>query len=164
MGQTIFHSYYPGVVGRITEVHAVYYHTHWGFDASFESQVGRELSDFVAAFDASRDGLWVAEHNAGFAGAAAVDGRRAAVDGARLRWFIVIPEFQGRGIGTELVCRTVAFCRDKGYPKLFLWTFNGLDAARRVYEKHGFRLCEEHNVAQWGQHIREQKFELDLGS
>jgi len=41
---------------------------------------------------------------------------------------------------------------------------HGLNAARRAYEKSGFRLCEEHDVAQWGQQIREQKFELGLGS
>ena len=23
--------YYPGVVGKITELHAVYYHEHWDF-------------------------------------------------------------------------------------------------------------------------------------
>ncbi len=78
------------------------------------------------------------------------------------KWFIVIPEFQKRGIGSEMVRRAVAFCRNQGYPKLFLWTFSGLDLARRVYEKSGFRLCAEHDVAQWGQRIREQKFESDL--
>jgi hypothetical protein len=45
------HGYYPGVVGKITEIHAVYYHEHWGFDVSFETQVGRELSIFVSEFD-----------------------------------------------------------------------------------------------------------------
>ena len=50
------HGYYPGVVGKITEIHAVYYHEHWGFDVSFETQVGRELSIFVSEFDKERDG------------------------------------------------------------------------------------------------------------
>ena len=40
--------YYPGVVGRIIELHAVYYYENWGFDISFETQVGRELSEFMA--------------------------------------------------------------------------------------------------------------------
>ena len=63
--------YYPGVIGKITEIHAVYYHEHWGFDVSFESQVGRELSIFVNEFDEERDGLWVATAGGKFAGSVA---------------------------------------------------------------------------------------------
>jgi len=62
-----------------------------------------------------------------------------------------------------LISRAVQFCKGKKYPKVFLWTFKGLDAARRLYERHHFRLCETNEVDQWGQHIREQKFELILG-
>jgi hypothetical protein len=45
--------YFPGAVGKITELHAVYYHENWGFDISFETQVGRELSEFLRDFDSS---------------------------------------------------------------------------------------------------------------
>jgi GNAT superfamily N-acetyltransferase len=158
----ILQGYFPGVVGQITEAHAVYYHTHWGFDVSFEAQVARELSEFAADFDPGRDGLWVARWEDRFAGSIAIDGHRAEAAGARLRWFIVTPEFQGAGIGSQLISRAVGFCRDRGYPKVYLWTFEGLTAARRVYERSGFSLCEEHAAAQWGQSIREQKFEINL--
>jgi GNAT superfamily N-acetyltransferase len=161
---TIFQGYFPGVVGQITEAHAVYYHAHWGFDVSFEAQVARELSEFVASGDPGGDGLWVARQEERFAGSIAIDGGHAETAGARLRWFIVAPEFQGTGIGRQLIQRVVRFCQDRGYLKIHLWTFEGLNAARRVYEKSGFRLCEEHDVVQWGQHLREQKFELGLGS
>jgi GNAT superfamily N-acetyltransferase len=156
------HGYYPGIVGKITEIHAVYYHKHWGFDVSFETQVGKELSIFVSEFDESRDGLWAATASGKFAGAVAIDGHNAMVDGARLRWFIVDPEFQGAGLGNRLISRAVQFCKEKKYPKIFLWTFEGLDAARRLYERHNFQLCEAHEIDQWGQRIREQKFELIL--
>ena len=152
--------YYPGVVGRITQLHAVYYHEHWGFDASFETQVGRELSIFINEFDDGRDGLWVATANDKFAGAVAIDGQHAITDGARLRWFIVDPQFQKTGLGNRLISRAIQFCRDRKYAKIFLWTFEGLDAARRLYERQNFRLCETHEADQWGQRITEQKFEL----
>ena len=158
------HGYYPGVVGKITEVHAVYYHEHWGFDVSFETQVGRELSIFVSEFDADRDGFWAATANKKFAGAVAIDAHDAMTEGARLRWFIVDLEFQNAGLGKRLISRAVEFCKAKNYPKIFLWTFEGLDAARRLYERQNFRLCETHEVHQWGQYIREQKFELTLAS
>ncbi|MGD8656334.1 MAG: GNAT family N-acetyltransferase [Desulfobacterales bacterium] len=157
-----FHGYYPGVVGKITELHAVYYHEHWGFDVSFETQVGRELSIFVSEFDEKRDGLWVATVDGRFAGAVAIDGQHALAEGARLRWFIVDPDFQEAGLGNRLISRAVQFCKDKDFPKIFLWTFEGLNAAKRLYERHGFHLCETHEVHQWGQRIKEQKFELIL--
>ena len=154
--------YYPGVVGKITEIHAVYYHENWGFDVSFETQVGRELSEFVGQFDADHDGLWVATINGEFAGAIAIDGQNAFTDGARLRWFIVVPDFQKSGIGKELILQAVDFCRRKHFPKVYLWTFEGLTRAGRLYEAVDFRLCEENELAQWGQTIKEQKFELEL--
>ena len=154
--------YYPGVVGKITQIHAVYYHEHWGFDVSFETQVGRELSKFVSEFNEERDGLWVATASGKFAGSVAIDGYNAKKEGARLRWFIVDPDFRNAGLGKKLISRTVEFCKKKQYPKIFLWTFEGLDAARRLYESQNFRLSETHDVTQWGQQIKEQKFELIL--
>ncbi len=154
--------YVPGDVGRVTEAHAVYYHQHWGFDVSFETQVGRELSEFMASFDGERSAFWAADWGGRFAGSVALDGRDCFAAGARVRWFIVKPEFQSRGLGRDLIGRTVDFCRGKVYPRIFLWTFRGLDTARRLYESAGFRLTEEHDVRQWGREITEQKFELDL--
>jgi GNAT superfamily N-acetyltransferase len=159
---TQYSGYYPGAVGKITEVHAVYYHEKWGFDISFETQEGKELSEFLMAFDENRDGLWVAKRNGMFAGSVAIDGRTADMEGARLRWFIVVPVFQGMGIGKELIFRAVAFCKNRGYSKIHLWTFEGLDTARHLYENQGFRLAEERQINQWGRNINEQKFELVL--
>ena len=157
-----FSGYYPGIVGKITAMHAVFYNEHWGFDVSFETQVGCELSEFISKFDDSRDGLWVATKDEIFAGSVAIDGQNAYTEGARLRWFIVAPEFQNAGIGKKLISQAVEFCRLKKYPKVYLWTFEGLDAARRLYEQEKFKLSEVHDVDQWGQHIKEQKFELIL--
>jgi len=154
--------YYPGVVGKITELHAVYYHENWGFDVTFETQVGGDLSEFVRRLDPNRDGLWVALKQGEFAGAIAIDGVDAFGAGARLRWFIVDPRFQGSGIGKNLIGMAIEFCRQNGFPKVYLWTFKGLEDARRLYEAVHFRLSEESQVAQWGQTIIEQKFELDL--
>lgn len=162
MQPSIRQGYFPGVVGRVTEAHAAYYHRNWGFDASFETQVAAELSAFVASFEPTRDALWSALRDGRAAGFIAIDGHGASAAGARLRWFLVLPEFQGAGIGTQLVRTAIEFCRQRGYHRVFLWTFEGLTAARRIYEKHGFVLREEHDVAQWGQRIREQKFELNL--
>ena len=155
--------YYPGVVGKITELHAVYYHRNWGFDVSFETQVGKELSEFMRDFKEERDGLWIARTSDAFAGAVAIDGHRADDDGLRLRWFIVEPAFQGSGIGRILLRTALTFCKERGYGRIYLWTFQGLHAARSLYERHGFILTEVNAVDQWGQTITEQKYELMLG-
>jgi len=157
-----FTGYYPGVLGRITELHAAYYHQHWGFDLSFEIQVAGELSEFMSRFRAERDGLWIAQFDSRFAGAIAIDGDLSDTEGARLRWFIVDPSIHGQGVGRKLIKKAIEFCRNVGHRKVFLWTFKGLDSARRLYELEGFRICERHEVDQWGQRIQEQKFELIL--
>ena len=151
--------YFAGVIGRITALHACYYHDNWGFDRSFEIQVGAELCAFIQAFDPSRDGFWVAKKNAELAGAIAVDGSLAHTEGARIRWFIVDPRFHKMGIGHQLLDHAMCFCRQQAYTKVYLWTFKGLDRARDLYERQGFTMTIEEPVNQWGAAIREQKFE-----
>ena len=157
-----FTGYYPGVLGQLTTLHAVYYHTCWGFDRSFETQVGRELSEFMAGFQPQRDGFWAIAPCRALVGAVAIDGQLRESEGARLRWFLIDPDFRQKGFGRQLLGRAVQFCRATGCPRVFLWTFKGLHAARCLYEEAGFRLTEEHRLDQWGQHIDEQRFDLTL--
>lgn len=154
--------YYPGSIGRVVETHAVYYHEHWGFDVSFESQVARELGEFMGRFDAGKDGFWTVRDKNRFLGAIAIDGANVDNEGARLRWFIVSTDCQGKGKGKILIDEALKFCRTVGHRKVFLWTFRGLDPARRLYENAGFALDQEHDVTQWGGRIVEQKFVLTV--
>lgn len=162
--EVCYTGYFPGVIGKITEAHAVYYYENWGFDITFETQVGSELSEFMARFRKGRDYFQAARVRAEFAGSIAIDGSTSAEEGARLRWFIVDSRFHGIGIGSLLLEKAIAFCRYAGHQRVFLWTFEGLHSARRLYERAGFSLAEEHEVEQWGNRIREQKFEVSLPS
>jgi GNAT superfamily N-acetyltransferase len=163
-GEIIYGGYWPGVIRKITELHGVYYHENWGFDISFETQVGRELSEFLRDFRDGRDFFRTAGSGDRFAGSIAIDGKQARSKGARLRWFIVAPEFQRLGIGRRLIREAVRFCREAGYGRIVLWTFKGLDNARALYESEGFRLAAEHDVRQWGNEITEQMLLLDLNA
>lgn len=69
---------------------------------------------------------------------------------------------QGKGAGNQLTNIAISFCRNKGYKKIYLWTFEGLDAARHLYEKGGFKIVEEHRGTQWGNSVNEQRFECSL--
>ncbi len=67
---------------------------------------------------------------------------------------------RGTGVGNALLAAAVGFCRARRYDRVHLWTFEGLDAARHLYEKFGFRLVHEQRGTQWGSGVTEQRFEL----
>ena len=54
------------------------------------------------------------------------------------------------------------FCRQLNYQHIFLWTFQGLDAARHLYEQYGFRLTEEKPNNTWKNQLTEQRWDLNL--
>ena len=160
MSQMEIKGYIPGAIGRIAELHGVYYSREWGFGRFFEAKVASDLSAFVNRLDENRDRLWTVCLDKRVVGSIAIDGIKARSDAAHLRWFILSSRFQGRGLGNQLLNRALAFCREKQYDKVFLWTFKGLDTARHLYEKQGFTLVEEFEGNQWGTPVWEQKFVL----
>lgn len=164
MSATIREGYVPGCIGRIAELHASYYHRTAGFGLAFESKVARELADFCERYVAGRDGLWLALADGRIEGSIVIDGSHAASDGAHLRWFIVSDAVRGRGVGGRLLDSAMEFCRARGYERVYLWTFEGLDAARYLYERAGFRLAQQQRGRQWGTEVNEQRFELRGGA
>jgi len=159
---TITKGYLPGAIGRIAELHGTYYAAHWDFGLFFEAKVATELSAFLTAFDSQRDGLWVAVAEGRVQGGIAIDGSRADEHGAHLRWFILADALRGKGTGRQLITRAVDFCRVKGYPSIYLWTFEGLDVARCLYQSVGFELVRQKQGSQWGTVVNEQQFVLRL--
>jgi GNAT superfamily N-acetyltransferase len=154
--------YTAGSIGRVVELHGNYYHDHWGFGPFFETKVATELAEFMARYDERRDGFWTAVVEGRVEGAIAADGFRAGEHGAHLRWFIVSDELRGGGIGYQLISTAIDFCRSRGYKSVYLWTFEGLNAARHIYEKVGFTLAEQQSGSQWGTEVIEQRFEQQL--
>lgn len=161
---SIARGYVPGALGRVVELNGAYYAREWGFGLFFEAKVATELAEFLGRYDGARDGFWTAALGGRIEGAIAIDGRRAAEEGAHLRWFIVADRQRGGGLGGRLIRTALEFCRDCGHPRVFLWTFEGLHPARRLYERHGFRLAEQRRGSMWGTEVVEQRFELDLGA
>ena len=154
--------FFPGAIGRVVELHGAYYHTLWGFGAVFEAKVASELAQFFGRYDPDRDGFWTASVSGRVEGAITIDGAHAGADGAHLRWFIMSDALRGKGVGNRLIQAAVDFCRGRGYSRAYLWTFEGLHAARHLYEKAGFRLVEQNRGTQWGTEVSEQRFELRL--
>jgi GNAT superfamily N-acetyltransferase len=135
--------------------------------------VARELAEFLGRMHPARDGFWLARVAGDIAGSISIDGSPTAGSGAggckgsgegraevaRLRWFILDPAYHGQGIGGRLMEEAMAFCEEAGFARVFLCSFAGLDAARHLYERHGFTLREEHEDDQWGKTVTEQLFE-----
>ena len=158
--QTIYKGYIPGLIGSVTGLHANYYSKYWGFGSFFEAKVASEMSEFINRYNENWDSIWRIVHQSKIVGSLTIDGIGIRKQGAHLRWFIVGEAVQGKGFGNLLMDKAVKFCKDKGYERIYLWTFFGLEAARHLYEKYGFLLVEEKKGKHWGQEVLEQKFEL----
>jgi len=162
MNLAITSGHVPGAIGRITELHGTYYQQHTGFGLYFESKVACELSEFLRRYDSARDGIWLALSDGRIEGSIVIDGVEADAKGAHLRWFIVSDALRGSGAGNKLISTALDFCRARKYKKAYLWTFEGLEAARHLYEKHGFRMTRQQRGNQWGSEVNEQRFECRL--
>jgi GNAT superfamily N-acetyltransferase len=158
----IVKDYIPGSIGRVAELHGKYYQKHWGFGLFFEAKVAAELAEFLRRYDEKRDGFWTASLEGHVEGSVTIDGLHAEGEGAHLRWFIVSDAMHGSGIGNRLIKAAIDFCQKCHYRRVYLWTFEGLNAARHLYEKSGFKLVEQHRGTQWGAEVNEQRFLLQL--
>lgn len=161
--------YFPGALGRIVELHETYYSEYWNLDYEFSREVAVELAEFLGRYEEAENRLWTVMDDPDDAvrrqivGSLVIDdGHSDDEEGARVRWVILDPELHGRGFGRELMDRAMAFCRDSGFERVYLWTYEGLEAARHLYEEHGFRLVEEATRQDWGPEITYQKFEVYL--
>jgi len=162
MSEVAIAGYVPGAIGRVVQLHAAYYAKAWDFGLYFEAKVATELSEFLRRLDPARDGFWTAILDGHVEGSIAIDGASGETEGAHLRWFILSEALRAQGIGNRLMQEAVDFCRQRGHVRVFLWTFHGLEPARHLYEKFGFRLAEQVEGEQWGKRVLEQRYVLAL--
>ena len=117
---------------------AALYAAEYGFNADYEGLVARIVADFAEDHDPHLERVWIAELDGRPVGCVMCV-RDDAPATARLRLLLVEPEARGLGIGDRLVGAVVDFARGVGYRDLVLWTNDILGAARRIYQRHGFR-------------------------
>jgi GNAT superfamily N-acetyltransferase len=157
----IVEGYRPGALGRLIEMHGVYYAREWDFGPFFEAKVASEAAAFFQRYDPKTDNAWFVLDNKRTIGSLIIDGGETytALDIAHLRWFILEDECRGFGIGDQLMTRAMAFCDAKGFRLCYLTTFAGLDAARTLYEQHDFQVISEEQSETWGTEVTEQRWE-----
>lgn len=155
---TIKEGYVPSLIGRIVEMHALYYSELVGFGAAFESKVASGLAEFVPRLGRPGNEVWHLDLHGRIIGSLAIDGEDLGGGKAHLRWFIIDDEARGTSFGQALMERALTFCDNRDFQVIHLSTFKGLDAARRLYERNGFMLTSEQSGDQWGAVVLEQTF------
>ena len=157
---TLRHSLRPGDIGYLTYLHGTVYAREYGYDTTFEAYVAGGLADFVRSFNREKDCIWLAEAKHRIVGSVAIVGRSKLK--AQLRWFLVHPDYRGRGIGKELLKGALRFSKRRKYKTVFLWTTSELDAARHLYTALGFKKTKETCHVIWGKTIKEERYDLQL--
>ena len=155
----IRHVLEPGDLGMVVHLHGVIYAREYGLDTSFEPYVAGPLAEFAI----QRTGrLWIAEKDARVVGSVAmVD---AGVGEGQLRWFLLVPEVRGLGLGRRLLDAALDYGRERGFSRIFLWTFADLADALRLYERVGFAITETKTGLVWGAERTELRMDLQLGA
>ncbi len=150
----------PGDIGWVIERHASLYALEYDWDHSFEAMVGEIAINFLKHHDPTCERCWIAEVGGTRVGSVFLVRQSAQV--AKLRLLIVDPDGRGLGIGRRLVDECILFATSCGYETLTLWTNDILTAARRIYQRAGFKLVDQAPHHSFGKDLVGQNWNLDL--
>jgi DNA-binding MarR family transcriptional regulator/GNAT superfamily N-acetyltransferase len=149
-----------GDIGWVVERQALLYAEEYGWNIEFEALVAEIGADFIRNFQPGRDFCWIAEKNGQPVGAVFLVHQDETT--AKLRLLHVEARARGFGIGARLVDECVRQARESGYKRLVLWTNDVLVAARRVYQRAGFKLVSEERHHSFGKDLVGQSWGLVL--
>ena len=147
----------PGDLGYITYLHGILYDQEYNYDYNFERYVAMGLNEFLQNYNHQKDRLWVVEDNNKIIGSILIMGRSGAI--AQLRYFILIPEFRGIGLGKKLMQLAMDFCKSTGYKSIYLWTTQELHAAAHLYKLYGFKKTKQVPSKNWGKAVIEDCYD-----
>jgi GNAT superfamily N-acetyltransferase len=146
----------PGDLGCVMYLHGSFYGRQYGYGIQFETYVAGGLQEFYEQYDPLRDRFWLCEHQGRMIGSLLLMHRGESA--AQLRYFMVLPEYQGMGLGKRLMELFMEFLRQKGYRSAYLWTVDELPVAAALYRRHGFVLTEEKPSTAFGKPLVEQRY------
>lgn len=156
--------YPPGLIGTIAALFGRSIAASHGVDWTLDAMIADQQCEFFRRFDPARDRVWVAMDQGVPKGSLTIEGPRPEEgrQAARLRFFILDETLSGLGLGRQMITLAMKFCREQGYPGVFLTTLPGLDAALRLYYDHGFVLAGESAETFHGSGYIEQTLECTI--
>ena len=161
----------PGDLGYVAYLHGQIYAKECGYGLGFEGYVLQGLQEFAHQYDPGRDKVWICEHDNNIVGFLLGFHRTDSLhrsdsfhrtDSLQLRYFILLPDYRGIGLGKKLMIEFLAFMKQCHYTRAYLWTTNEQHAATSLYTRHGFRLIEEKISAAFNKQLIERKYELQI--
>ena len=141
-------------------MHLAFYHSLTGWGRLFEAKLAIGIGDLLTRLGQPVNEVWsavlsprasssssgdvddVGQGNAEgeIVGVIYVDGEVERQPGvARIRCFIIDQSLRGQGVGSALLQKAMRFVRERGFHECRLSTMRELTAARRLYEREGFR-------------------------
>jgi putative acetyltransferase len=124
------------------------------FDRSAYSD--SDLDRVSEVYGGARESFFVIEEKGRIVGTAGI--KEDSKDDALLRRLFVDPGHRNRGYGSELAKKAIAFCRAKGYKRIFFRCTDRMSDAMKLCMKNGFNETEKLPVSGFNIH----KLELYL--
>lgn len=149
-----------GDIGYIIYLHGSLYKKEYNYSIAFETYVAKGLYGFYQQYDPNKDCAWICEHHHSIVGFLLLMHREK--DTAQLRYFLLLPEYRGIGLGKKLMELYMSWLKDHDYASSYLWTTNEQKEAAELYKKFGFTLTEEFDSASFGKLLKEQRYDLIL--
>lgn len=150
----------PGDYGWVIQKNGEVYAAEYQWNEEYEGLVAEIVANFIKNFDPERERCWIAEKDGENVGCVFLVKKDEAT--AQLRVLIVDPKARGVGLGRRLVSECTQFARQAGYKKITLWTNSVLTAARRIYEKEGYKMAKSEPIRAFGHDLISQTWELEL--
>lgn len=151
-------SFRSGDLGWMIQRQAQFYDTHYGWGVQLEATAAEIVTNFVRAYDPARSHCWIAELDDVMAGSLMLSDE--GEDMARLRLVFVEPFARKRGIADALLAEAIRFAQSAGHSGIRLWTHTILDAARRLYARHGFVQTEVATHYEFGEPVEGETWEM----
>ncbi|MBS1530629.1 MAG: MarR family transcriptional regulator [Bacteroidetes bacterium] len=147
----------PGDLGYVAYLHGNIYAEECGYGLNFEAYVLESLGEFAHQYDPAKDRVWICEHEGRVIGFLAGVHRGESV---QLRYFILLAEYRGIGLGKKLMGAFMAYMREQSITKAYLWTTNEQHTATALYARYGFKLTEEKPSMAFDKPLIEQRYDL----
>jgi N-acetylglutamate synthase-like GNAT family acetyltransferase len=146
-----------GDLAAILTMHAEIYGKEYGYNLNFEAIVAKTLFEFFELYTPERSRLWICEHEGRIVGSLALLDRG---DTAQLRYFVLMKDYRGLGLGNHLMNLYMDSMRDIGYTTAYLLTTDDLHEAIHLYRKFGFELVSSTASDAYGHTLHRQRYEI----